>query len=124
MGDLRKQSGCSKRLSGVFCILTFCPVSALPPHFSPLLPQARFLLCNPIILFSHQPLHGFFFFFSSWLFHFFLQPLNVGAPTHPCKALFFLLFPRDLILSARLNSLLIHTNTIYQQRTCILYFWL
>lgn len=59
---------------------------------------------------------SFFFFFS-------LQPLDVGTPRSPCWALLSLT-PRDLILSPRLSSALISTNTIYQQRTCLLYFWL
>lgn len=120
-GDLRKQSVCSERLSGVFCLLTSCLLSALAPHFSPLPP--RFLPCNPVILVSHQPLLRHFFLLAFPFFFFSLQPLDVGTPRSPCWALLSLT-PRDLILSPRLSSALISTNTIYQQRTCLLYFWL
>lgn len=72
---------------------SLCPCSSL----STFLPQARFLLCNPVFLFPHQPLlrncfsPGFSFFFPSNIWMLEPQVSIVGSS----------FAPRDLILFSR-----------------------
>ena len=100
-------------------LLSFHHFPALSPFC--ILPHPTPEFCS-MILFSFSLISHFSDFFFSWLFHVFLQRLNVGVLQSSRLGTFFFFFsltPRDLLLSSKLTTVLTITNQQMTFTFCI-----